>query len=187
MANTTDIKCPNCGKYFVFQAGPEIAKLMAFTCDGCKTTFKVKDAIVAPDEPVQPIVPPVPLSGGPRMDTPNEPDSLFREGVVLIREEDGYPYLFFNGRTTFGRYDPTMQAEVLCLTDDTSMSRQHVAFNLKRLGSGIEVSMTSLCNAVTKAGTKVLEMGETVILADGQQIRLGKTDFTIRDLSKDDI
>lgn len=186
MANITKIKCtnPDCGKQYELKCTPEEAVKLNFICRACKTRFSIKDAIVASPDPQKP-----PFEGPVKPLIYDHPvqNTGFNEGVAIFRESDGYPYLFFKGKTTFGRYDSTMQAEVPILTDDTTISRCHVRINVTPCEDSMLVSLTNLVEGRCKIHGKDLHMNETVQLNDGDFIKLGNTVFTIRDINKNDI
>lgn len=194
MANITYIKCPNssCGTILKLNLPVEIVIKKVFDCPICKTRFAIKDALYNPDtKKKNDTASFIPQDKKPdaclEKQNQESDNHAFCNGVILFKNDNGYPYLFFSSKTTFGRYDETMQADILCLTDDTTMSRRHICINIDPCCNGLHVSLTNLSKSICKVEKVELRMGETVELADGMNIRLGNTTFTIRDLNKNDI
>lgn len=194
MTNVTFVKCPNpdCGTALRLNIPVALAIKKTFNCPVCKQRFAIKDALFKPEENEKSSKDSEGVNNQnitPDSDKQNQESDkyVFCSGVVLFRNDDKYPYLFFWEKTTFGRYDDTMQADVLCLTDDTTMSRRHISININSCDKGLQVSLTNLSAGICKVDKMELKMGETIELTDGMSIRLGNTDFTIRDVNKNDI
>lgn len=200
MENKPRIRCtnPGCGFEYTLKYPLEIAIKMAFNCPVCHTRFAIKDALCqvespsheAPrqepennrqdeSKPEQPKAQPVPEQA-PREERPSG-SGMFRDIPTLIRATDGYPYFFYARRMIFGRYDDTMQADVLCKTDDLAMSRRHVAIGIERLPEGCLVDLTNLSGQPVLANGNEIAPGESAALKPGDLIRIGKTDFIVRD------
>lgn len=187
MENVSYAVCPNpaCGKTIKINCSAEIAAKRAMICPNCKTRFAIKNQLINAEGSPKPHA--EEQTGQKTNQDAEEPGYLFQNGVVLIRESDGYPYLFFNSKTTFGRYDITMQSDVLTSTTDIAISRKHVLIKMEPCDKGKRVSLTNLTNGRCQVGQTELAQDQSVQLSDGDYIKLGNTMFSIRDINKNDI
>lgn len=200
MENRHRIRCtnPDCGHEYELKLPLEIAIKRAFVCPACHTRFPIKDALcqverpsyepprqepekISPEE-IKPEAPKAqPVSEQAAKDVKPDNTGVFRDIPTLIRATDGYPYFFYARRMIFGRYDDTMQADILCKIDDLAMSRRHIAFGIERIPEGCLVDLTNLSGQPVLANGKEIAPGETTALAPGDLLRIGKTDFIVRD------
>lgn len=169
--NVTIFKClnPNCGDFIVLKCKPEDVVNKFYTCKICGERYKIKDALTA-------------------MNEQSEQTGLFKNNIVLLRDMDSYPYLFFEGRTTFGRLDETMQSDVLISTDDLTINSCHVAITVKPCAGGHLASLTNLSQSgICNLNGKSLGWNDISMLEDNMVIQLGKTSFQIKDLKKEEL
>lgn len=182
MIQEIKIKCPNpaCGEEVTLRCDPQQAVGRRYRCKRCDEVFLIKDPQETPEETVK---------DRECHDAGAQPTvKLFAHDIVLIREDDGYPYLFFKGRTTIGRYDTVIKSDILIRTEDRHLSTLHAAVIINRGSQGAAVSLECLnVDGFCKVDGKLLEYNDRIELADGCNIRLGDTNFKIMDIRKEEL
>lgn len=190
------IKCPHC-KVTLDVRNSTGAAEKEITCPNCNTNLMVKFK--------QPIAPPQPAN----TEAPTAPDSVYADsqaqtpaaytdtsetmvtslpifdaimGKLLY---NGKKYTLQMGINTIGRKAETSKASLQIETDDRSMSRLHSVIKVTRLLDG--TLRTTIENAdnknLTYVGGQLLIDGDTIVLNDGDVIKMGNAYVTfIKDI-----
>ena len=127
------------------------------------------------------------MEESPNAATDKDDSGLFTDWIVIYRLDDNYPYIFFPGTTSFGRYDDRAQSSVMMSTDDQAIVPRHVDIEVQPKQSCFTVFLRNRTAGQCSVQRTDVGKDERIQLHDGDFIRLGKTDFIIRNLHKDNI
>lgn len=169
--NTYQLKCPSCGNTQSIDGELSDFAGRVTVCQQCQKVFDIckhlEDSTV---------------------NTTDKDDSgLFTDWIVIYRLDDNYPYIFFPGTTSFGRYDDRAQSGVMMSTEDQAIVPRHVDIEVQPKQSCFTVFLRNRTAGQCSVQRTDVGKDERIQLHDGDFIRLGKTDFIIRNLHKDNI
>lgn len=165
------IKCPECGNTFPL---PEniIKKVSNFVCPRCKHQWKLgkTDNAVPPQAARAP----------------------FKHTITMTRVEDNFDFYFFPGKTpkgetisreiNFGRYDSSIQSDVMIQTNDLSISRRHLKILVEVIDGGYKARIANKSlEGICLVNGKSLPYDKRIEILPGMEITLGKTRFIIKD------
>lgn len=169
--NTYQLKCPSCGN--IQSIDGELSDFFGRVtiCQQCQKVFNICEHLE-----------------DPMGNTVEDNDSdLFTDWIVIYRLEDNYPYIFFPGLTSFGRYDDREQSGVMMSTDDQTIVPRHVDIDVQPEQNCFTVFLRNRTAGLCSVQRTDVAKDERIQLHDGDFIRLGNTDFIIRNLHKDNI
>lgn len=172
MIQKTRVKCPSCGVLLDVRNSTG-AKEKEVNCPNCKSRIVVKFNI------------PNPLTSTPS-NTPEQTEfhtsfiSGLTDGIMGKLLYNGQTYPLQMGLNSVGRKASTSTANIQIDTTDRSMSRLHSIINVTRMFDG--TLRTTIKNAdnknTTYVGGQILYDGDTIVLNDGDVIKMGNVNIT---------
>lgn len=173
MIQKTRVKCPGCGVLLDVRNSSGTSE-KEITCPKCNSRIVVKF-----NKPVTQQIP-------PSNDTAETQEfhtsfiSGLTDGIMGKLLYNGQKYTLQMGINSVGRKATTSKASVQIDTNDRSMSRMHSIINVTRMFDG--TLRTTIKNAdnknVTYVGGQILYDSDTIVLNDGDVIKMGNVNIT---------
>lgn len=164
------IKCPHCHAGLKVDEGKIPLEITSFKCPKCKQPISVsllsqikKEDVLNNDSETRLIRPFLRTTGQLLvLATPDTPEQVFS---------------FQEGVYTIGRKSKTSKATIGIVTNDKSMSREHIRIEVKKDSKGGYKHYLSDNNSKnhTLYNSSYLENGEVVVLNNGDEIVIGHT------------
>ncbi len=161
------IKCPHCHVGLKVDEGKIPLAITSFKCPKCKQMIPVsllgRDKQISNDSETE-VLRPFYTKGG-------------QLSVLANADTPEQLFTFQEGVYTIGRKSNSSKATISILTEDKSMSREHIRIEVKKDTKGRYKHYLSDNNSKnhTLYNSNYLENGEVVVLNDGDEIVIGHT------------